>query len=48
MVQGLADAMSEAIDRMADSDMQAIAMLTAFIEETEKRCKAQMLERLKK
>ena len=45
-VQGLADGMSEAIDRMADSDMQAIAMLTAFIEETERRCKKKILERL--
>ncbi len=45
-VQGLADGMSEAINRMADSDMQAIAMLTAFIEETERRCKGKILERL--
>ncbi|MBS6267309.1 MAG: hypothetical protein KH611_16370 [Clostridium sp.] len=45
-VQGLADGMSEAIDCMADNDMQAIAMLTAFIEETERRCKKKMLERL--
>ena len=31
---------------MTDNDMQAIAMLTAFIEETERRCKKKILERL--
>lgn len=46
MVQGLADGIAEAISRMTDNDMQAIAMLTAFIEETERRCKKKMLERL--
>ncbi len=43
---GLADGIAEAISRMTDNDMQAIAMLTAFIEETERRCKKKMLERL--
>ena len=42
----LADGIAEAISRMTDNDMQAIAMLTAFIEETERRCKKKMLERL--
>ncbi len=46
MVQGLADGIAEAISRMTDNEMQAIAMLTAFIEETERRCKKKMLERL--
>ena len=46
MVQGLADGIAEAISRMTDNDMQAIAMLTAFIEETERRCKKKILERL--
>ncbi len=47
MVQGLADGgWQKQSAAMTENDMQAIAMLTAFIEETERRCKKKMLERL--
>lgn len=48
LIQGLANGMSEVVSRMTDNDMQALAMLTALAEETEKRCREKMLERLAK
>lgn len=47
VLQGLADGVAEAINSLADSDHQAIRMLTVFVEVVENRCNARILERLK-